>query len=250
MTLMPTQYYQLSPKAVITFLLALLACSPIAASQNSPDCVVLLHGLGRTANSMSKIEDALTGNGYRVWNESYPSTKHDVQTLAPLAIEPALDFCAGRAGARVHFVTHSLGGILVRFYLQDRTVTNLGNIVMIAPPNRGSEVVDLMKELALFELVLGPAATQLGTEAHSIPNSLQPLNASVGIIAGTQSLDPWFSGVIEGQDDGKVSVESTALPEAADMVTVEHGHAFIMRSKNVIELINRFLETGSFDPGS
>ena len=212
------------------------------------ECAVLLHGLGRTQLSMWMIEESLEDQGYSVWNESYDSTGEDIPTLANSVIPEALGDCERRNAAPVHFVTHSMGGILLRQYLQDHEIGNLGNVVMISPPNQGSEVVDLLGELALFKALLGPAATQLGTDEDSVPAKLSPVDARIGIIAGTRSSDPWFSDIIEGEDDGKVSVDSTRLPEMADMVTVEHGHTFIMNQQSVIELVVRFLETGSFSP--
>ena len=211
------------------------------------ECTILLHGLGRTHQSMAKIEDSLTFSGYKVWNESYPSRDQSIEQLASLTIETALKYCRSENATPINFVTHSLGGILIRFYLQDNNIEGLGKIVMIGPPNQGSEVVDLLGELKIFQRLLGPAGGQLGTSDQSVPNKLGPLKTPIGIIAGTRSSDPWFNSIFDGDNDGKVSVESTKLDEMTDFVTVEHGHTFIMRQRNVIQFILQFLKTGSFD---
>ncbi len=191
---------------------------------------------------MNKIEKDLIAHDYKVWNKSYPSTEHGITELATSAVQPGVDFCGGLATS--NFVTHSLGGILVRTYLQNAEFN--GRIVMISPPNKGSELPDVLREVELFEKVLGPAGTELGTDAESRPNTLEPIEGEIGIIAGDRTSDPWFSWLIPGPDDGKVSVESTRLNEMKDFLVVNHGHTFIMRSANVIEQTRYFLGNGAF----
>jgi len=216
----------------------LAMASPVVASE----CVVLLHGLGRTETSMSKIEDALQDAGYAVWNQGYASTTADIKVLGTQAIEPGVNYCAGYDA--VHFVTHSLGGILVRAYLQDKPFE--GRIVMISPPNQGSEIPDVLREIRLFQVLFGPAAQQLGTDPQSVPNTLDKIEGQIGVITGDSSVDPWFSWLIPGPDDGKVSVESARLGEMTDFLVVPYSHAFIMRRQPVIEQVLTFLATGKF----
>ncbi len=210
-------------------------------------CVVLLHGLGRTNDSMDKISEALVDEGYKVWNESYPSRDKPIGELAVEAIQPALEFCQSENVDKIHFVTHSLGGILVRYYLQDRQPEKLGRIVMLSPPNKGSEIADRLKELKLYQLFTGPVGQQLGTDENSVPNQLDPINGEIGIIIGNATSDPWFSWLIPGEDDGKVSIASAKLSEMKDFLIVDHGHTFIMRKDDVIEQILNFLANGKFD---
>ncbi len=212
------------------------------------ECVILLHGLGRTAGSMSKIEDYLTQAGYQVWNKSYPSTTEEVKPLADAAITKGLDHCNSQRSEKIHFVTHSLGGILVRSYLQDNQLTQLGKIVMISPPNNGSEVVDMLGEYTLFQSIMGPAASQLGTQQDNVTTTLKPVSGIIGIITGNSTSDPWFSPFIPGEDDGKVSVESAKLKEMTDFLVVDNGHTFIMRSETVVLQVAHFLKHGKFKP--
>jgi pimeloyl-ACP methyl ester carboxylesterase len=215
-------------------------------SSSPQDCVIVLHGLGRTAFSMSLIEDALTRGNYLVWNEGYPSTSGSIEELSGTTIREGLAFCDHNKAAAVHFVTHSLGGILVRQYLQHNTISNLGRIVMLSPPNHGSEVADLLKDYTIYRFILGPAAQQLGTDKGGLTEELGPVKGEIGIITGVSSSDPWFSPVIPGDDDGKVSVESAKLEEMSDFLTVPNGHTFIMRDETVIEQILNFIREGNF----
>ena len=107
-----------------------------------PDCVVLLHGLGRGPGSMRKLERRLDEAGYVTWNEGYPSRSAPIEALAEQYVGIALADCRAGGATRIHFVTHSLGGILVRQYLHTHTVPEVGRVIMLSPPNAGSEVAE------------------------------------------------------------------------------------------------------------
>ena len=217
------------------------------ASAQNRDCAIVLHGLGRTESSMSRIEKALTDNNYLVWNEAYPSREADIETLAATHIPPGVHQCEEWNAAAIHFVTHSMGGILVRQYLQSNKIPGLGKIVMLAPPNHGSEVVDHMQDGSLFQEIMGPAGQQLSTQKNSKPNSLKPVPGTIGIIAGSVTSDPWFAWMFDSPNDGKVSVDSARLYEMADFLVVEHGHTFIMNHDDVIAQVLYFLKQGKFN---
>jgi len=207
--------------------------------------VILLHGLARTARSMRAMQRALEERGYRVVNEGYPSRSAKVEALAVDAIESALAACAG--APRIHFVTHSLGGILVRYYLANHVIENLGRVVMLGPPNRGSEVVDKLGWLPGYYLLNGEAGYQLGTGADSVPNRLGPANFDVGIIAGTRSINLYLSTLIPGANDGKVSVGHTRLEGMNDHIVLPVTHSLMMRNRRVIAQVIHYLEHGRFD---
>jgi pimeloyl-ACP methyl ester carboxylesterase len=211
------------------------------------DCVVLLHGLARTSSSMAPLSQALTKAGYRVVNVDYPSREKPIEELAPLAIGSGLEGC--RPDSRIHFVTHSLGGILVRYYLANNDVAKLGRVVMIAPPNQGSEVVDNLGNIPGFTEFNGPAGAQLGTGINSVPLSLGPVDYEVGIIAGTESVNIILSQYLPNPDDGKVSVASTRVEGMQDFIKVPYSHPFIMRAPLVIKQTQAFLTRGKFDHG-
>lgn len=208
------------------------------------DSVILLHGLARTDRSMAKLQKALAQQGYCVQNVSYASTRNNIETLAVEAIEPALAACSDEGP--VNFVTHSLGGILVRQYLRDHRIDNLGRVVMLGPPNKGSEVVDRLSEFPGFHFINGDAGLELGTGETSVPNQLGEANFELGIIAGTRSMNFILSGMIPGADDGKVSVERTKLEGMQDHLEMEVTHTFMMRNNKVIEQVIHFLQSGRF----
>ena len=228
----------------------LSACAQESAPVANPtECVILLHGLGRTTLSMQRMKRSLEGNGYYVANVDYPSRDHKIEVLAPLAIENGLDQCGENPGtATVHFVTHSLGGILVRVYLADNAIANLGRVVMLAPPNQGSQAVDEMERIPGFDWLNGPAGYQLGKGPESVPLSLGVPDFDFAVIAGDRSIDPITSAVLDDPDDGKVSVSDTRLEGMRDFVVMPVSHAMIMQDRQVIRLVMNYLARGSFSP--
>ena len=228
--------------------LVLLMSASIASAS---ECVVLLHGLARTSMSMNKMQRELEKAGYVTANIDYPSRDFGVEELAEIAVSKGLDACRERGGVtRIHFVTHSLGGILVRQYLSDHEIENLGRVVMLGPPNQGSAAVDRLADVPGFDWLNGPAGRQLGKGEESVPLRLGPADFELGVIAGNRTIDPITSAVLDDPDDGRVSIADTRLEGMADFVVVEHSHAFMMRMRRTIQLTKLFLESGSFGPAS
>ena len=214
---------------------------------SAPEEVILLHGLCRTSRSMVKMAHALTEAGYRVQNVDYPSRTASIQQLADDAIGKAVGDCQRDDATKIDFVAHSLGGILVRSYLARHSLPSLGRVVMLAPPNQGSEVVDKLGGWFLFKWLNGPAGNELGTDTNSTPNRLGPVNYPAGIIAGDRSINWINSLLIPGRDDGKVSVERTKLAGMSDYIVIHAAHPFIMRNSEAIRQTIQFLRTGVFD---
>ena len=219
-----------------------------SAAIQAKECVILLHGLARSADAMQLLATRLEQAGYAVSNVDYPSTHYPIEQLAPLAIEQGLNTCQQQSAQPIHFVTHSLGGILVRYYLTTQTIAHLGRVVMLGPPNQGSEVVDTLKDAPGFELLNGPAGQQLGTDEASVPKQLGPVDFELGVIAGTQSFNLILSTMLPNPDDGKVSLESTKVMGMADFIALPTTHPFMMKNDAVIAQTLYFLQHGQFEP--
>jgi hypothetical protein len=229
---------------ILIFMAMVATLSP---AFGAPETVILLHGLCRTSHSMAKMERALTDAGYKVQNVSYPSRTASIQQLADDAIGKAVADCQRNGATKIDFVTHSLGGILVRSYLARHSLPELGRVVMLAPPNQGSEVVDKLGWTFVFRWLNGPAGSELGTGANSTPNQLGPVNYPVGVIAGDRSINWINSLLIPGADDGKVSVERTKLAGMSDHTVIHTAHPFIMKNRDAIRQTIQFLRSGAFN---
>lgn len=228
------------------FTLCVLFALPPTTLLAQSDCVVLLHGLARTSGSMQSLEKTLESKGYAVANIDYPSRKKTIDKLATEAVTAGIKSCNAVKTNQIHFVTHSLGGILVRYFLTHNEIVNLGRVVMLAPPNQGSEVVDNWQDVPGYKLLNGPAGLQLGTDSSSVPLSLGPVDFPLGVIAGNTTINPLLSLSLPNPDDGKVSVEKTKVEGMTDFIVMPYSHPFIMKRKNVINQVIYFLENGHF----
>ncbi len=228
--------------------LVFLGLNSVQAGQQSStgDYVVLLHGLGRTSLSMKRIEWALKKESYRVINVAYPSTRVCIQDAADHWLGNVLREQTTDPTVKIHFVTHSLGGIILREYLSNHPIENLGRVVMLAPPNQGSELAQRLKSYWLYRLATGPAGQQLGTDRSSLPKQLGPADFDLGVIAGDRSINPLFSAWIPGPDDGKVSVRSTQLTGTSDFLVVHHSHTWMAWTRQVNTAVIQFLSHGHF----
>lgn len=234
----------------------------LSHSASAQDCVVLLHGLLRSDSSMTTLEQALSEQGYTVVNMDYPSTEHPIEHLADIYVPQAINQCntqsktQGNAhikthsninsNSNTHFVTHSMGGILVRDYVNRYGSANIGRVVMLGPPNQGSEAVDKLRFLPVFGWLHGPAGLQLGTDQQSRVKQLGAVDFELGVIAGTQSINPLLSVLIPGTDDGKVSVENTKVAGMKAHKIMSVTHPMMMKNEEVIAQIVQFLATGKF----
>lgn len=230
--------------------LLVMTTSSSAAATSSPraprECVVLLHGVAMSGWVMQPIARALERDGYRVINLSYPSRRMPLEQLAGDFLPNELERRGAFAAPRLHFVTHSMGGIVLRLYLRDGRPANLGRVVMLGPPNHGSPAADRAAQRAWMRGIMGVNLPRLGTGADGIVRTLGPANFEVGIIAGSSLLNPMFKGDMPGVHDGVVTVESAQLEGMRDFRVVPHSHTVMLWRRTVIDDVCAFLRDGKF----
>jgi triacylglycerol lipase len=234
--------------ALMTLLLVPESAPAASAETGSgQDCVILLHGLARTSLSMKGAEWYFKRRGYRVINARFPTSGVSVEQISQQYLAPLLASEIPRSAAKIDFVTHSQGGILLRQYLSEHDLPNLGRVVMLAPPNHGSEIIDRLKANRLTRPFLGPGYRELGTDAGALPNQLGPVNFDCGVIAGDRSLNLLLSSMLAGPNDGKVTVASAQVDGMRDFLVLPYSHTWLMWRKTTLRQIQCFLVTGRFE---
>ncbi len=220
--------------------------SEVVTADNTTECVVLLHGLNRSWRAMRPMAAALQKAGFTTANVDYPSQSGRLEELAPLAVNIGLSECRESGAVQIHFVTHSLGGILLRYQNKHSPIPDLGRVVMLGPPNQGSELIDKTRDWPGFELLAGEVGAQMGTDIDGMPSRLGPVDFELGVIAGTGTINVFASAMLPDPDDGKVSVARTQIEGMDDFLIVGNSHAFMMRSDVVIRNTEWFLRNGEF----
>lgn len=218
--------------------------------------MVLLHGLLRTKRSMETAARWLAEHGFEPHNLGYPSRK---QPLERLAVDVAEQLAQRFDGdhRRVHFLTHSMGGIVLRQLLawqKEHPAENcwrLGRAVLIAPPNRGSRVAEFLGDLGPYRILFGPAGQQLRAGPECLVPSL-PMPKEVGVIVGQRSVGSYGWAVRRGaapqmENDGTLASDEVVM-EGVPIVKVLAGHTFIMNNREALEQSEAFFRTGRFLP--
>ncbi|MBA4037220.1 MAG: alpha/beta hydrolase [Bradyrhizobium sp.] len=210
------------------------------------DGVVLLHGISRTALSFRKMQVALERAGFATLNLDYASRRKPLEALAE-DIHPAIQRFADRIDGSVHFVCHSMGGLLARVYMARHRPKHLGRVVMLGTPNSGSEIADRLKNFGAYRAFFGPAGQQLGTKRDDAINALFPaLDYPVGIVAGNRSIDPLAGTMLPKPHDGRVSVKNTVIDGMADHIVVDTSHPWLVRNSVAVAQTIAFLQDGTF----
>jgi pimeloyl-ACP methyl ester carboxylesterase len=224
-------------------LLVLSCCCMLAGAARAEDCVVLLHGYLRGPGSMDELAETIGAAGFTIVNSDYSSRAGNLEVLADDTLSAVLASCG--PGRKVHFVTHSMGGILLRQYLATHPHEWLGRVVMLAPPNQGTTVVNRLLRIPGMAWVLGPAGS-LGAGANYLPARLPPVDFELGIIAGTMSLNPFLMFLVDDPDDGTVSVQATEVAGMCAHLVLPVSHSLMMYDAEVVAQTLEFLRHGRF----
>jgi pimeloyl-ACP methyl ester carboxylesterase len=221
-----------------------------AGAGATPDGVVLLHGISRTSRSLRKMQTAIEASGLATLNVGYASRRKTLQALAE-DIRPAIERFADSTEGSIHFVGHSMGGLLARVYLGRYRPKRLGRVVMLGTPNGGSEIADRLKNVLPYRAWFGPAGQQLGTRRDAALDALlPPVDYALGIIAGNRSVYPISSVFLPKPHDGRVSVENTKLEGMIDHIVIGASHPWLPRNARAIEQTIAFLRAGRFKPSA
>ncbi|MDB2550903.1 alpha/beta fold hydrolase [Rickettsiales bacterium] len=207
--------------------------------------VIILHGIARSKSHMQELADYLNDQNYDVINIDYPSTDYNLEGLAKIIKKEISQNII--EDKKVNFVGYSMGGLMVRIILNQQDYKNMGRVVQLASPNKGSEVSDFLENNWLYKKIYGPSGAQLTTDQRKIKNLLNDkIDYDLGIIAGNFTIDPISSIIIDGDDDGKVSIESTKLKGMKDHIVVSASHTFFPSNEVVKQQTLNFLRDGQF----
>jgi pimeloyl-ACP methyl ester carboxylesterase len=235
-------------KSLFVLFVFLSSCTAMKAIMPTPpagekDVVYLLHGFGRSRVAMWVLASRLEDAGFFVNNIGYSSINETPEEIL-LDVSEQINESLPENGQTVHFVGHSLGGLIIRAYLEDTTVKNLGRIVLIGTPNNGTTLVDNYQDSWWLQW-MGPTALALSTDEKSFPNSLADPYYPVGIIAGI-SEDDDNEDILPGKDDGLVQLESTKVNGMTDIVIIESSHWMLRYDENVARQTIEFLRYARF----
>lgn len=231
---------------------ALAGCSTssiipdLKPSVSRDSCVVLVHGLWRSSFAMRSIESDLEDAGYETVSISYPSMDQSIPELSDAYLSDGVQRCKENNAEQIHLVSHSMGGILVRQYLQENRLPEGSKVVMLSPPNQGSELSERFGKTWWYKLIVGPAGSSLTKDVDGIISKLKPVDASIGIIGAYRNWSLWPDSWLPKPNDGTVSVESMKLDEMDDFILIENGHAMMRYDDTIQAQIRHFLEKGVF----
>jgi triacylglycerol lipase len=206
--------------------------------------VVLLHGWGRSERAMWLMKRRFTDAGFAAHAIGYDSRDQSIKQIVA-QVDAAIDACCAGLG-QINFVTHSLGGIILRAWAEENGSERIARAVMLSPPNHGSAIIDMLGSL---RAVLGPAGSDLGAHDDSAPNRLNalgPVKFELGVIAGDRSMNPIGSWILDGPDDGTVSVDSARVEGMKDFLVMSATHSFMNYDEDVALQAVRFMDTGAF----
>lgn len=238
--------------AALLMLLSACASKPLDASKevissNNGECVVLVHGLWRSGFAMRSIANDLDDYGFHTVLIDYPSTEMEIPQLAEGFLSDGVELCQQTGAEKIHLVTHSMGGILARQYLQNHKLPQGSRVVMLSPPNQGSDLSKKFSDSAWYQWLVGPAGASLTQDGNGIITQLLEVDEPVGVIAAYRSWSLWPESWLPSPNDGTVSVKNMMLKEMDDVILVNSGHATMRYKEEIHHQIRHFIKNGVFD---
>lgn len=207
---------------------------------------MLLHGHGRTGHSMRGMAATLRNAGYATLAPHYPA-RRSLNAIVE-RLQPRVAAFAAECGGPLHMVTHSLGGLVARALFKAHRPSRPGRVVMLGPPNAGSELADLLFRLRMDGIMLGASGAHLRTGRSAADEDiLGPVDFDLGVIAGDRAIDPVFPRLLVPRpNDGKVSVSATRVEGMRDHIVMPVSHTLMVYDRRVRAQTLAFLQRGSF----
>ena len=227
------------------FLMVFAGCGHVPVHYGGKESVIVIHGFARRAQSMEPLVHKVHQAGYEVRNVGYASISQSVDEIKTEVFSKFDQYISKNPEKKIHFVGHSLGGLLVRAYLDQKKLKNLGSVVLMGTPNKGTSLVNEHEDKWYFAW-LGPVIAELGVDNSQFLKTLKAPYYTVGVIAGSKPYSRWSSETLKGQNDGLVAVESTKLEGMSDFIVIDVNHSRMKRDPKVIEQVIYFLKNSEF----
>lgn len=205
--------------------------------------VIALHGILRSSKSWDALKRHLEPDGYQFVAVDYPSTQRSIEQFAD-QLQTVIASLNGIE--KIHFVVHSMGGLVVRRWCQTYSDPRIGRLVMIGTPNAGAEIATMLQKNLLFQAIFGPAGQELVAAPDNFIEKLPTPPFEFGVIMGSRGTSDGYNPLIPGDDDGVVTVRSARLPGAVDSLAVRCLHSFQCWNPEVMDATRRFLKSGAF----
>lgn len=223
----------------------LIVSDPVSASPAPSDDIVLLHGFMGAPWTMRLLARRFSSEGFRTYPLWYDSWMQPFDTIVHRICDRIDALTLGQKRP-LHFIGHSMGGLVARAVVSSRRPCNMGRMVMMGTPNNGSEMADFCARYPLLRPVLGQARAALITRnRHPLISAFGEPDYLIGIIAGDRPLAPVMN-VLPAPHDGKVSVAATHIDREADHIVLPVTHALMPFDRQVQRQALHFLRKGRF----
>ena len=243
-------------------------------SRKNQDFLVLLHGIYGKSSDMESIAQNFKDN-YRIINIQYPTTKETAEEISDLYIEPNIENIKEQIfsenfhkkienqyyeidensnkinknfnqNIKINFVAHSMGTGILRYYLKENPLENLGKVVFISPPSHGSHLADVLFVDKLPSM-LGKVVPQFSTKKDSFVNQLGEPDYDYMILIGNKTNNPLYSMIIRGKDDGMVPLKTAKMKSDNFKIIENTTHTSILKDKRTMKEISEFFKSSDLN---
>ena len=243
-------------------------------SRKNQDFLVLLHGIYGKSSDMESIAQNFKDN-YRIINIQYPTTKETAEEISDLYIEPNIENIKEQIfsenfhkkignqyyeiaensnkinknfnqNIKINFVAHSMGTGILRYYLKENPLENLGKVVFISPPSHGSHLADV-PFVDKLPSMLGKVVPQFSTKKDSFVNQLGEPDYDYMILIGNKTNNPLYSMIIRGKDDGMVPLKTAKMKSDNFKIIENTTHTSILKDKRTMKEISEFFKSSDLN---